>query len=119
MSWRTVRLAIIYLYAALFLLLGMLLLILGGTHGILPSVGAGLLFVAEGVGLFIFHRFARLILKVALALAGLFYLTLVVEYNSWEAAVVPLGFGGLLLAELWFGGLDRQIAATGRDARGS
>jgi hypothetical protein len=119
MSWRAMRLAIIYLYAALFMLLGLLVLFWDGAHGALLSVGAGLLFIAEGVGLFIFHWLARLILKISLALAAAAYLALIVKLNSWEAAVVPLGFGGLLLAELWFGKLDRQIAAARRDARKS
>jgi hypothetical protein len=119
MSWRVMRLAIIYLYAALFMLLGLLLFLLGGVHGVLPSLGVGLVFIAEGVGLFIFHWLARLILKVVLALAAFFYLTLVVKYNSWDAAVVPLGFGGLLLAEVWFQKLDRQIAIARKDARKS
>jgi hypothetical protein len=101
MSWRAMRLAIIYLYAALFMLLGLLVLFW------------------DGAGLFIFHWLARLILKISLALAAAAYLALIVKLNSWEAAVVPLGFGGLLLAELWFGKLDRQIAAARRDARKS
>lgn len=116
MSWRVIRLAIIYLYAALFILLGTVLLVTGGAHGVLLSIGAGLVFIAEGFGLLIFHWIARLILKAALALASLLYLTLVAKYNSWDAAVVPLGFGGLLIAELWFQELDRQIAAARTDA---
>lgn len=119
MTWRMMRVAMVRLYGVGFLLIG-LLLVHSAYFGDRPwrfglYLSVGVLLIAEAAGLFLFHWIARLALKLLLAGVACYFLSGIVEYGAWDALLVPLGFGGLLIAEIWFRKLDRDISAERRD----
>lgn len=121
MKWHATRKALVRIYAAGFVLLGLLLIysaLFGAPpHRVWMYSAVGIAFLAEGAGLALFQWIARLTLKALLAAGALFFVSGMLSHAAWEMVLLPVAFAGLFFLEIAFLPVDRRIAA-GRAEKG-